>query len=95
MENNIHLKVLPLMGNIYVSKDSGGESTTETGIVIPDTFKNETQIDATVLAVAEEISYLKVGDIVRFEAMAGREYEVDGVECLLIHETNLVHKRID
>ncbi len=90
-------KVTPLDDRVLV-KPLEAEETTEGGIVIPDTAKEKPQ-KGEVLAVGigkllEDGSRgsmtLKKGDTVLFGKYSGTEVNIDGDECSLMRESDVL-----
>lgn len=81
----------PLLDNVIV-KPLEGESTTASGIVIPDTVSKEKPMRGEVMAVGPGKMKdgviaecpVKVGDIVVFTKYAPTEIEVDGQELYIM-----------
>ncbi len=74
------------------------ETTTPSGIVIPDTANKEKPMEGTVLAVGlgkmvdGKITPLtvKAGSVVLFKKWGGTEIKIDGKEYLLIKEEDIL-----
>jgi len=77
----------------------GRETTTASGIVIPDTVKEKPQ-EGKVLAMGpgkfnedgdERLPFeVKVGDIVMYKKWVGTEVKVDGKDMILIKEEDIL-----
>lgn len=67
------------------------ESTTASGLVIPDTAKSKQQ-RGTVVAVGDDEDLIKVsvGDIVLFPQYSGSELRLDGDDYLILDATELL-----
>lgn len=90
--------MLKPLGNRVLLEVQEEEQTTASGIVLPDSAKDKQQT-ATVVAVGEgklldngerlplEVS---VGDKVVFEQYAGTELKHDGVEYLVLKDTDII-----
>lgn len=78
------MKFTPL-GERALVKMVEGEQTTESGIVLPDTAKEEPQT-AEVVAVGqfEEGAKVDVGDVVVLRKFAGTEVDLDGEAHLIV-----------
>jgi chaperonin GroES len=93
----VSAKIKPL-GDRVVVKALSGESTTKSGIVLPDTAKEKPQ-EGEVLAVGpgkvldngkRVASELKVGQRVLFAKYAGTEIKIDGAEYLILRESDVM-----
>ena len=73
----------PLHQNVIV-KPIEQESTTASGIIIPDTASKEKPQRGEVIALSEEIKDLSVGDMVLFSKYAGTEIKVEGQELSIL-----------
>jgi len=81
----------PLLDNVLV-KPLEGESTTASGIVIPDTVSKEKPMKGKVIAAGPGRMKdgqmlecpVKVGDVVVFTKYAPTEIEVDGQELYIM-----------
>lgn len=87
-------KIKPIGGNILV-KPVQEETTTQAGIVLPDTVDKEKPQKGEVVALGtqrlsstgEKIDFnVKVGDVVIFKKYSPDEVEVDGEEYLIMDE---------
>ena len=90
-------ELVPLNDNVIV-KPIEAESTTASGIIIPDTASKEKPRRGEVLAVGpgkivdgkrQEIG-VKKGDIVIFSQYAPTEIKIDGVEYYVIGSDSLL-----
>jgi chaperonin GroES len=93
----VSAKIKPL-GDRVVVKALSGETTTKSGIVLPDTAKEKPQ-EGEVLAVGpgkvldngkRVASELKVGQRVLFAKYAGTEIKIDGTEYLILRENDVM-----
>lgn len=84
------MKFKPL-GERALVKMVDGEQTTESGIVLPDTAKEEPQT-AEVVEVGqfEEGVKVEVGDVVVLRKFAGTEVELDGEEHLIVEVEDIL-----
>jgi chaperonin GroES len=87
----------PLGGNILVKRVEA-ETTTKSGIVLPDSAKEKPK-RGTILAVGQgkrldngEIApfTVKKGDQVLFTSYAGTEIKIDGEEVLIMSEDDVL-----
>ena len=93
----VSAKIKPL-GDRVVVKALSGETTTKSGIVLPDTAKEKPQ-EGEVLDVGpgkvldngkRVASELKVGQRVLFAKYAGTEIKIDGTEYLILRESDVM-----
>lgn len=93
----VHVKIKPL-GDRVVVKALSGETTTKSGIVLPDTAKEKPQ-EGEVLAVGpgklldngkRVVSELQAGQRVLFAKYAGTEVKMDGQEYLILRESDIM-----
>ncbi len=91
-------KLLPLGGNILVEAISE-DSTTASGIVLPDTVDKEKPQKGKVIALGtgkitddgKKIPFnVKVGDIVIFKKYSPDEVEIDDKEYLIMTEDDIL-----
>jgi len=91
------MKIRPLQDRILV-KRIAGEEKTASGIIIPDNAQ-EKPMEAEVIAVGAgkaldngtiRASEVKKGDKVLFGKYAGSEVKIDGVEHLILNETDIL-----
>ena len=80
----------PLGDRVVLKKVEKEENVTKSGLVLPSSAKEESNI-AEVLAVSNEIDkdektagQLKVGDKVVYSKYAGSEFEIDGEKVIVI-----------
>ena len=89
------MNIIPL-GDRVVLKNVEVEETTKSGIVLPGSAKEKPQM-AEVLAVGpggvingnEVKMELKVGQKVIYSKYAGTEVKFDGVEYIIIHQSDV------
>lgn len=84
------MKVKPLADRVLV-KTEKTESKTASGIIIPDTAQEKTQI-AVVLEVGDDKEKIKVknGDRVMYDKYAGTQLKIDGDECLILKSADII-----
>lgn len=86
------------LGDRIVIKVSEGDMKTASGIVLPDTAKEKPQKGEVVAVgsgkvldngqkVAPEV---KVGDKIIFSKYAGTEIKVDGIDYLIVRESDIL-----
>ncbi len=87
------LKGRILAGKILV-KPQAAETTTASGIIIPDSAK-EKPLQGTVVLVGEakkdEAMEVKVGDVVLYGKYGGTELSIDGEDYLLIQQSDVLY----
>lgn len=86
------LNITPLADRVLVAP-AAAEETTKGGIIIPDTAKEKPQ-RGTVVAVGsgkkDEPMTVKVGDTVLYGKYAGTELAVEGVDYLMMRESDIL-----
>ncbi len=90
------MKLKPL-GDRVIVKPGEGEEKTASGLVIPDTAKEKPQ-EGTVIAVGpgryEEGKIVpmgvKEGDKIIYSKYGGTEVKIDGEECLILSERDIL-----
>ncbi len=91
------MKIKPLADRVVV-KPSEAEEKTAGGIILPDTAKEKPQ-EGTVVAVgpgkvsengAKIPMEVKVGDRVLYGKYSGTEVTIDGVEHLIMRESDIL-----
>jgi len=86
------VKIKPLADRVLV-KPAPAEEKTAGGIIIPDTAKEKPQ-KGTVSAVGpgkkDEPMTVKVGDEVLYGKYAGTEITIDGLNYLIMRESDIV-----
>lgn len=89
MSNNVSIK--PLADRVLVKADAA-ETTTASGLYIPDTAKEKPQQGVIVAVGAgkpDEPLTVKVGDKVLYGKYAGTEITVAGEEYLIMREADI------
>lgn len=87
------LKGRILAGKILV-KPQAAETTTASGIIIPDSAKEKPLQGSVVLvgeAKADEAMEVKVGDVVLYGKYGGTEIAIDGNDYLLISQSDVLY----
>ncbi len=87
------LKGKILAGKILV-KPQAAETKTASGIIIPDSAKEKPLQGEVVLAGAEksdEKMEVAVGDVVLYGKYAGTELNIEGVDYLLISQSDVLY----
>jgi chaperonin GroES len=85
------VKLKPLADRVLV-EPSAAETTTASGIIIPDTAKEKPQ-RGTIVAVGggkkDEPMTVKAGDSVLYGKYAGTEINIEGKEYLIMRESDI------
>ncbi|HAD11320.1 MAG TPA: co-chaperone GroES [Saprospirales bacterium] len=85
------VKLKPLADRVLV-EPSAAETTTASGIIIPDTAKEKPQ-RGTIVAVGggkkDEPMTVKAGDSVLYGKYAGTEITIEGKEYLIMRESDI------
>nr|WP_321354835.1 co-chaperone GroES [uncultured Draconibacterium sp.] len=87
------LKGKILAGKILVQPQEAEEKTVS-GIIIPDSAKEKPQVGTVVLVgddKKDEPMELKVGDIVFYGKYSGTELNIDGVDYLLMSQSDVLY----
>jgi chaperonin GroES len=85
------VKIKPLADRILV-KAAEAETTTSSGIIIPDTAKEKPQRGPVIAAgpgKKDEPVTVKVGDTVLYGKYSGTEIQLDGAEYLIMRESDI------
>jgi chaperonin GroES len=86
------VNITPLHDRVVV-KPAAAETKSAGGIIIPDTVKEKPQRGSVIAVGAgkkDEPMTVKVGDSVLYGKYAGTEFEFDGVEYLIMRESDIV-----
>ena len=82
----------PLSDRVLIEPNAA-ETTTASGIIIPDTAKEKPQ-EGTVVAIGpgkkDEPTTVKVGDKVLYGKYSGSELKLDGKDLLIVREGDLL-----
>lgn len=84
------MKVIPLADRVLV-KTEKTESKTASGIIIPDTAQEKTQI-AVVIAVGDDKEKIKVkdGDRIMYDKYAGTNIKIEGEDHLILKAGDII-----
>ncbi|MDP3442065.1 MAG: co-chaperone GroES [Ignavibacteria bacterium] len=86
------LSIKPLADRVVI-EPTAAEQKTSSGIIIPDTAKEKPQ-RGTVVAVGpgtkDNPVTLKDGDVVLYGKYAGTEFTIDGVNYLIMKESDVI-----
>ena len=88
-----NLKGKILAGKVLVLPHDA-EETTASGIIIPDSAKEKPQMGKVVLVGArkeDEEMEVKTGDVVLYGKYGGQELDIDGVDYLLMSQTDVLY----
>jgi chaperonin GroES len=78
------------LGERVLVKVKEPETTTASGIIIPDNASQEKQTQATVVAVSDEVSSITANDTVVYGKYAGTEIIIDNVEYLVLEVKDIL-----
>lgn len=86
------MKITPLADRVLV-EPADAETTTASGIIIPDTAQEKPQ-KGSIVAVGsgkkDEPMTVKVGDTVLYGKYSGTELKFEGTEYLMMRESDLL-----
>ena len=84
------MKVIPLADRVLV-KTEKTESKTASGIIIPDTAQEKTQV-AVVIAVGDDKEKIKVkdGDRIMYDKYSGTNIKIDGEDHLILKANDII-----
>lgn len=84
------MKVIPLADRVLV-KTEKTEAKTASGIIIPDTAQEKTQI-AVVVAIGDDKEKIKVkeGDRIMYDKYAGTSIKVEGEDHLILKADDII-----
>ena len=86
------MKIRPLADRVLV-KQAAAETTTASGLIIPDTAQEKTQ-QATVEAVGpgteKEKITVSVGDKILYDKYAGTAIKIDGEDYLILKNSDII-----
>ncbi len=84
------MKVIPLADRV-LAKTEKTESKTASGIIIPDTAQEKTQI-AVVVAVGDDKEKIKVkdGDRIMYDKYAGTSVKIEGEDHLILKADDII-----
>jgi len=88
----MNLNITPLADRVLV-EPAAAETTTASGLIIPDTAKEKPQ-KGTVVAVGngkkDEPLTVKVGDTVLYGKYGGTELKLEGTDYLMMRESDIL-----
>jgi len=82
--------VIEPLSNRVLVKLLEGESTTPSGIILPETAKEKPQQGLVVAIGDDEDIPVQVGDKVLFAKYTGTEIKVDGVDHLILEDSDIL-----
>lgn len=86
------VKIKPLADRVLI-KPMEAEQKTASGIIIPDTAKEKPQ-KGTIISVgpgtSDEKMEVKAGDVVLYGKYAGTELTIDGVDYLIMKQSDIL-----
>ena len=84
------MKVIPLADRVLV-KTEKTEAKTASGIIIPDTAQEKTQV-AVVIAVGDDKEKIKVkdGDRIMYDKYAGTNIKIEGEDHLILKADDII-----
>ncbi len=84
--------IKPLADRVLI-EPAAAETTTASGIIIPDTAKEKPQ-KGTIIAIGkgtkDEKMTVKVGDTVLYSKYAGTELKLEGTDYLIMRESDVL-----
>ena len=86
------IKITPLADRVLVLPEAA-EETTASGIIIPDTAKEKPQrgkVAAVGKGKEKEPMTVKEGDTVLYGKYSGTEINIDGVDYLIMRESDIL-----
>jgi chaperonin GroES len=92
MAKSTKLSVTPLHDRVIV-KAAAAEEKTAGGIIIPDTAQEKPQRGTVVAAgpgKKDEPTTVKTGDMVLYGKYAGTEITIEGVDYLIMRDSNIL-----
>ena len=87
-----HMKITPLLDRVLVKLEKN-EAKTASGIIIPDTAQEKTQIGKIVAVgpgTEKEKITVKIGDKVMHDKYAGTQVKIDGEEHLILKMADVI-----
>ena len=88
------MNVQPFNDNVFI-KVSKPEETTESGLLVVPTASASTNGTGEVLAVGEKVEFIKVGDIVLFDPISGKNYEDKSGTYKITSARNILGKDLE
>ncbi len=86
------MKLKPLADRVLL-KEEKAESTTKSGIILPDSAQEKTQtarVEAVGPGTEKEKITVKVGDRVMYDKYSGVQVKMDGDEYLIVKNSDII-----
>ncbi len=86
------MQIKPFDDRVLVEQEEVEESTTKSGLIIPDSAKEKPRTGKVVeVGTDEELAEnIKVGDRIVFAKFTGDEFEFDGIKYLIISRSDIL-----
>ena len=77
---------------VIPDEESGGEQTTESGLVIPESYESLKNVPVTglVVEVGDDVKGIKKGDILVYQKLFELSVDINGVLHIIIEAKNVV-----
>ena len=82
------MKIIPLADRVLL-KEEKAESTTKSGIILPDSAKEKPQA-AVVVSVGPDVDQVKEGDKVIYTEYAGTEVKYQEEEYTIVDQKDII-----
>lgn len=77
------------LGTFIVAQAEGAATKTASGLYLPDNAQEKPKV-AVVLAVAADVTQIKVGDRIIYKSYSQTDVKVEGDEYLLVKEEDVL-----
>ena len=84
------MKIKPLNKRVAIKFIEEDEKKTKSGIVIPDTAKEEKPQQGEVVAVAADCEEVNIGDVIVYDKYAGNQVKVDNLEYVIVKSEDIL-----
>lgn len=84
------MKIKPLQDRVLIKLNADAEEKTASGLYIPQTAQEKTQLGVVEAVGADETVTVKVGDKVMYDKYAGTTIKLDGEEKLLVRMADIL-----
>ena len=84
------MKIKPLQDRVLIKLNAEAEEKTASGLYIPQTAQEKTQIGVVEAVGSDETITVKAGDKVMYDKYAGTTIKVDGKEKLLVRMADIL-----
>ena len=78
------------LGDRILVKVKEAETTTASGIIIPDNASKEKPTTATVLAIGGDVETIKVDDTIMYAKYSGTEISLEGEDYLVLETSDIL-----